>query len=296
MSQGGAVPDDDRVPNDRAVPQGRAAGSSTLVKRHSLVVRITHWINALCLTVLLMSGLQIFNARPQLDFGSKTDFDHPLFSIQADGDEGGPKRGSVQLAGHHLDTTGVLGLSDVQGQPTERAFPSWATLPSYQDLGTGRAIHFLFAWLLVLNAVAYLVWGFATRHFRRDFVPTGPQLRHFGASVREHLLLRLPKGEEARQYNAIQKLTYLAVVFVLLPALVVAGWALSPGLDAAFPVLLDLFGGRQTARSVHFIAATGVVLFFVVHVLLVLVSGVFNNMRSMITGWYNIGRERERNA
>ena len=86
------------------------------------------------------------------------------------------------------------------------------------------------------------------------------------------------------------------MIFVLLPVLVLAGWTMSPGLDAAFPVLLDLFGGRQTARSVHFIAAFGIVLFVVVHVVLVLVSGVFNNMRSMITGWYDIGRERDSHA
>ena len=292
MSQAGAVSDDDRVPNDRSVPKGRRGRKGTLVKRHSTVVRLTHWINVLCLTALLMSGLQIFNARPQLDFGKTTDFDHPPFSIQADDGDGG-KRGFVQVGGHRFDTTGVLGLSNVDGQPTERAFPAWATLPSYQDLGQGRSIHFLFAWLFVLNGLAYLVWGFATRHFRRDFIPTVAQMRHFGVSIREHLLLRFPKGEEARQYNAIQKLTYFGVVFVVLPALVLAGWAMSPGLDAAFPVLLDLFGGRQSARSVHFLAATAIVLFLVVHVLLVLVSGVFNNMRSMITGWYDIGEERE---
>ena len=192
-----------------------------------------------------------------------------------------------------FDTTGVLGLSTVDGKPAQRAFPAWATLPSYQDLGTGRAIHFIFAWLFVLNGLAYLIWGFATRHFRRDFIPSATQWRGIGHSVVQHALLRFPKGEEARQYNAIQKITYFLVALVVLPVLVLAGWTLSPGIVAAFPVLLDLFGGRQTARSVHFMMALAVVLFVVVHVALVLLSGVFNNMRSMITGWYDIGRERE---
>ena len=286
MSQVGAVA------GDGAVPKG---ASGTLVKRHSIVVRVTHWVNVLCLTLLLMSGLQIFNARPQLDFGKQTDFDHPPLSIAAEGEEG-QQRGVLQILGHRFDTTGVLGVSTLEGKPTDRAFPAWATLPSYQDLGAGRSIHFLFAWLFVLNGLVYLVWGFATGHFRRDFIPTRAQLSHLGGSVRDHLLLRFPKGEEARHYNAIQKMTYVLVVFVLLPALVLAGWTMSPGLDAAFPFLLDLFGGRQTARSVHFIAAFGIVLFVVVHVLLVLASGVFNNMRSMISGRYDIGRERETHA
>ena len=292
MSQTEVLPDDPRVANDAAVPRGKREVTTTLVKRHSVVVRLTHWINVLCLTLLLMSGLQIFNARPQLDFGNKTDFEHPpmaIDSVEADGKQ----HGFLRIGDHSFDTTGVLGVSNVDGKPTQRAFPAWATLPSAQDLGTGRAIHFLFAWLFVLNGLVYLIWGFATRHFRRDFIPTGAQMRHFGGSIREHLLLRFPKGEEARQYNAIQKLTYFIVIFLLLPALVLAGWTMSPGLDAAFPFLLDLFGGRQTARSVHFLAAFGIVLFVIVHVVLVLVSGVFNNMRSMITGWYDLGQERD---
>lgn len=270
--------------------QGQAG--ATLVKRHSLLVRVTHWVNVVCLTALLMSGLQIFNARPQLDFGNRTDFDHPPVSIASD-EAGGKPRGYVQIGSHQFDTTGVLGLSNVDGKPTERAFPAWATLPSYQDLGAGRSIHFIFAWVFVLNGILYLAWGLATGHFRRDFVPTGPQWRHIGQSVLDHARLRFPKGEEARQYNALQKITYVLVVLVTLPVLVLAGWTMSPGLDAAFPILLEVFGGRQTARSVHFIAAWGLVLFAIVHVALVLVSGVFNNMRAMITGWYDIGRERE---
>jgi thiosulfate reductase cytochrome b subunit len=263
-----------------------------LVKRHSVVVRLTHWVNVLCLTMLLMSGLQIFNARPQLDFGNKTNFDNPLVSISADNVDGS-QHGFVQIGAHRFDTTGVLGLSNVDGQPTERAFPAWATLPSEQDLGTGRSIHFVFAWLFVANGLFYLIWGLATRHFRRDFLPTAFQWRHIGRAIVDHARLRFPKGEEARQYNVLQKITYFLVIFVLLPLLVLAGWTMSPGLDAKFPFLLEVFGGRQTARSVHFMAAFGVVLFVLIHVALVLVSGVFNNLRSMITGWYDIGREGE---
>lgn len=288
MVQASPYEGDDTTDAGAAPPLNR----QRVVKRHSLVVRLTHWINVLCLTMLLMSGLQIFNARPQLDFGSKTDFDHPIASISSDTVDG-VQRGFVEIGGHRFYTTGVLGLSDVDGEPTERAFPAWATLPYEQDLGTGRSIHFVFAWLFVANGLIYLIWGFATRHFRRDFVPSQYQWRHIGRAIIEHMKLRFPKGEEARQYNVLQKLTYLLVAFVLLPLLVLAGWTMSPGLDAKFPFLLELFGGRQTARSVHFMAAFGVVLFVLIHVALVLVSGVFNNMRSMITGWYDIGREEQ---
>ncbi len=277
--------------SDRSPPALHGPGRSHLIKRHSVVVRVTHWINVLCLTMLLMSGLQIFNARPQLDFGSKTDFDNPPVAIYA-AEVDGQQRGFVRIGEHRFDTTGVLGLSNVNGEPTERAFPSWATLPAEQDLGTGRSIHFLFAWIFVANGLVYLLSGFLARHFARDLAPTAYQWRHIGRTIVEHARLHFPKGEEARHYNVLQKLTYIAVIFVLLPALVLAGWTMSPGLDAKFPFLLSLFEGRQTARSIHFIAAFGVVLFVVIHVVLVLVSGVFNNMRSMITGWYDIGEEK----
>ena len=100
--------------------------------------------------------------------------------------------------------------------------------------------------------------------------------------------MRFPKGEEAKRYNVLQKLAYLAVIFVLLPLVVLTGLTMSPGLDAAFPFLVEVFGGRQSARTIHFLCATGIVLFVIVHVGMVLVSGVWNNMRSMITGRYRI--------
>jgi thiosulfate reductase cytochrome b subunit len=287
MSPASAKPSEFAGSGHVAVPERRPR----LIKRHAAVVRLTHWVNVLCLTMLLMSGLQIFNARPQLDFGDKTNFEHPPASIFSE-EVGGTPRGFVQIGGRRFDTTGVLGLSNVDGQPTERAFPSWATLPSEQDLAMGRSIHFIFAWLFVANGLIYLIWGFATGHFWRDFPPSRDQWRHFGRSILEHARFRFPRGEEARRYNVLQKITYFLVVFVLLPLLVLAGWTMSPGLDARFPFLLEFFGGRQTARSVHFFAAWGIVLFFLIHVALVLVSGVFNNMRSMITGWYDIGEER----
>jgi thiosulfate reductase cytochrome b subunit len=121
---------------------------------------------------------------------------------------------------------------------------------------------------------------------RRDLAPTGQELKHIGASVWDHARLRFPKGEEAKRYNVLQKLSYLLVVLVLLPLMLLTGLAMSPGMDSVFPILLDVFGGRQTARTIHFISASLIVIFFVVHLVMVLISGVWNNLRSMITGRY----------
>jgi thiosulfate reductase cytochrome b subunit len=257
------------------------------IRRHSIAVRVTHWINAGCLLILLMSGLQIFNAHPALYWGQASAFDHPILALTAtDSDEAGIK-GVTQIFGHAFDTTGVLGASSGPGgQVWARGFPSWLTIPSYQDLSTGRRWHFFFAWLLVLNGAVYLLSGLISGHLRRDLLPTRLQLRKIGHTIREHLLLRFPRGDEARHYNVLQKLAYLAVAFVVLPLIVLTGLTMSPGMDAAAPELLAFFGGRQSARTIHFLAAFGLVLFVIVHVAMVLLSGAWNNLRSMITGTY----------
>lgn len=260
------------------------APSPRIVYRHPFVVRATHWVNVVALTILLMSGLQIFNADPELDLGDRS-FDHTVLTIGADGD--GQDRGYVQAFGHKVDTTGVLGVSNVQGEPTARGFPSWITLPAVQDLGTGRRWHFLFAWIFVINGLVYLLYGILSGKLAR-LVPTGADLAHIGGAIREHLLLRFPKGEEATRYNVLQKLTYLIVVLVLLPLQILAGLAMSPGMDSLAHWLPEAFGGRQSARTVHFVIAMLLVLFVFVHVLMVVLSGPINNLRGMITGWFAV--------
>src|SRR4029079_629073 len=161
-------------------------------------------------------------------------------------------------------------------------------IPSYQDLSTGRRWHFFFAWLFVINGAVYIVASLLNGHVWRDLLPSGQQLRHIGHSILDHLRLNFGHGEEARHYNVLQKLAYLGVIFVVLPLLILAGLAMSPGVDAAVPWLVPAFGGRQTARTIHFICASLVVLFVLVHVVMVLISGVWNNIRAMITGRYAI--------
>jgi thiosulfate reductase cytochrome b subunit len=241
------------------------------------------------MTLLLMSGLQIFNAHPALYVGHASDFAHPIASIGTQRDSG-RQIGVTTIFGRSFDTTGVLGLSGVSDKD-DQAFPAWFTLPSDQDLATGRRWHFFFAWTLLFDGLIYLIYSLASGHVWRDLVPSSQQLRRVGTSILDHLRLRFPRGEEARRYNVLQRLTYLVILFVVIPLLILTGLTMSPGMDAAFPFLTSLFGGRQSARTIHFICAFLMVGFVIVHVAMVLLSGVWNNIRSMITGWYTIKPE-----
>jgi thiosulfate reductase cytochrome b subunit len=268
--------------------------AKVLVRRHSGATRLTHWINALAVVFLLMSGLQIFNAHPALYWGAKSHFDHPWLLIGEEQRAAGPV-GVTQVAGHDFVTTGVLGYSGEPGARAARAFPAWATVPSWRDLATGRRWHFFFAWVLALNGLVYLLVGLFRGHIRRDLWPTRDELkaRHVWREIVAHARLRFPKGEAAKRYNVLQKLAYLGVALVALPLMVATGLTMSPGIDAAAPWLVELFGGRQSARSIHFICASLVVLFVLVHLVMVVASGTWNNIRSMITGRYAIDREGE---
>ena len=263
---------------------------TVLIRRHSVLTRLTHWLNVLCLSFLLLSGLQIFNAYPRLHWGQYgADADPAFIEIGAGAGNSTPQ-GFLKIASVSIPTTGVLGVSKVEGEWTLRAFPAWLTLPSYQDLAAGRRWHFFFAWIFVINGVVYLGYGLLSGHFRRDLVPGSHELapRHVWRETLDHARLHFPSGEQARHYNTLQKLSYVVVIAVLLPLMLLTGLTMSPGMDAAFPVLLDIFGGRQSARTLHFIIASVLVAFVIVHVLMVVLSGLWNNMRSMITGRYAI--------
>jgi thiosulfate reductase cytochrome b subunit len=249
--------------------------------RHTRTVRITHWINVVVLTVMLGSGLQIFNAHPGLYWGSRSDPDRAWLSIRAQREAGGELRGVTRLWGRQFDTTGWLGVSGTE--PTVRGFPAWATIPGPQWLAMGRRWHLFFAWLLVLNGLVYAVHALAGRH-RRELLPSGRELRHIVVEARRHLSVRRLRREAGHGYNVLQKLSYLGVVFLLGPLVVLTGLTMSPWIDAMFPFLLDLFGGRQSARSLHFLAAAAFVLFFVVHISMVLLVGPLRHTRAMITG------------
>jgi thiosulfate reductase cytochrome b subunit len=261
--------------------------ATAVVYRHKLSTRIWHWLNAVVILIMLMSGLMIFNAHPRLYWGQYgANFDHAWLQIGSAGGDGFLRIGDLSIR-----TTGFLGAW--QGPDDETvytAFPGWLTIPSTYDLALSRRWHLTFAWLFMAALVVYWIWSLANRHIRQDLLPEKRELsaRHILDDIKNHTLLRFPRGEEAKRYNTLQKFAYLGVVFGLIPLMILTGLTMSPAMDAAWPWLLHVFGGRQSARSIHFICAMLIVLFFFVHILMVVFVGAINEIRSMITGWYHL--------
>jgi len=217
------------------------------MKKHRLSTRLWHWVNLLALVILFMSGLNISNAHPWLYWGQWRF--HP---------------NTACLAVHR--------------------WPGWATIPCYYNLAAARDWHILFAWVFAVGLLLFLLTALFNKHLRKDIVPRRKEWRWAAirADIAAHLRFDFHHGEG--KYNFLQKLAYGVVLIVLLPLMLLTGMAISPGFDAGFPWLLDVFGGRQSARSLHFIVAWCVFAFFVIHVLLVLLSGPVKQLRDMITG------------
>lgn len=224
----------------------------TLVYRQTLWTRVTHWGWAIAMFFLVMSGLQIFNAHPILYLGEESgfDYDNRIFAL---------------------------------GTPADPGIPGWLTLPSGRDLATGRVVHFFFAWVFVAVLMIWAVAGLLTGHVKRDLIPQRRDMARLGQDIKDHARL---KFHHSRRYGPLQKLTYGAVLFGLFPLMIFTGLAMSPGANAALPWLTDVFGGRQTARSLHFLGMAGIVGFVIVHLVMILLSGPLNEMRSILTGYY----------
>lgn len=264
-----------------------------LYHRHALAVRVTHWINVAALAILLMSGLQIFNAHPALYWGKSSYTGRPpVLEMHALERTDGRLVGVTRVFGAEFDTTGLFGVSiERDGMVEARGFPWWMTIPDNRWLSMARAWHFFFAWVLVVNGVVYLGHAIFSRHLARDLAPDRGDWRSIGRSIRDHLRFRHPQGEVAKRYNVLQKLAYLAVIFVLVPLLVLMGFAMSPWLDTVVPGWVELVGGRQSARTLHFVGAWLLVAFVAIHLFEVVVSGLWNHLRSMVTGRYRIEAE-----
>lgn len=219
-------------------------------KRHALVTRLWHWVNLASVVILFMSGLNISNAHRYLYWGD-------------------------------------WGFSPDQAWLAVPRFPGWMTIPDYYSLAIARDWHVLFAWVFALNLTFYMAWSLANGHFRRDLFTQVAEWRpaHVWADIRAHL--RLQFNNHRAKFNFLQKIAYSKVIFLLLPLMIFTGMAVSPGMNAAAPWLLDIFGGRQSARSIHFLCAWALVVFLLLHVALVLLSGPVRQLRDMITG----GRE-----
>jgi thiosulfate reductase cytochrome b subunit len=257
-----------------------------LVYRQRLLTRVTHWLWAVSLFFLMLTGLQIFNAFPSLHIGLESgfDYDNAILRIGAVEADGGV-RGVTEILGARFDTTGVLGVSGGE----VRAFPAALTIPSKTSLATGRVIHFFFAWVLVITLAVWLVASSLNGHLRQ-LIPTRGDLRSLPRDIADHARLRFHHGAD---YGVLQKLAYASVLFVALPLMILTGLSMSPGFNAAAPWLLDLFGGRQTARTIHFLTMVALIGFFAVHMAMILLAGPLNEMRSILTGWYRTDRDKD---
>lgn len=265
--------------------------------RHRVIVRICHWLNALSIGFLIATGLNIFNAHPALywgQYGADADDGRRWLEIGAVDAPGGVK-GVTRVGPVRVDTSGILGTArGSDGAVVQQGFPEWSTFPHNRDLATARRWHFFFAWAFILSGLVYLIDGLATRHLQHDIWPRLRQLRpaNVWRDIVDHARLKFPRGESDRHYHVLQRLAYSGTLIVLLLT-VATGLSMSPGIDAATAGLLPgVFGGRASARSLHFIAMDLTVAFIVVHVAMVILAGAYNQMRSMITGRYDVGEER----
>lgn len=227
--------------------------TSRTIKRHALATRLWHWVNAVAIIILIGSGLMILNAHPRLYWGRY---------------------------GANFDSAWL----------TFDRFPGWVTIPQTYNLALARNWHLTFALVLGFGLLAYMIASLLNRHFQRDLRIRRRELssRHLIADIRAHLAFRFHDPEAPGDYNVLQKLSYVLVIFGLLPLVILTGITMSPGLNAAFPWALELLGGRQSARSIHFLAASGITLFVIVHLVLVILAGAVNEVRSMITGRWRV--------
>jgi thiosulfate reductase cytochrome b subunit len=260
--------------------------NGSVIYRQRLVTRITHWVWAVSLFFLMLTGLQIFNAFPSLHVGKESgfDYDNSILAISAV-EKDGELLGMTRVFGATFDTTGFLGVSGGE----VRAFPAALTIPSRTSLATGRIIHFFFAWVLVVTLAVWLIASAMNGHLR-EIRPTLADLRALPRDIADHARLRFHHGAD---YSVLQKLAYASVLFLALPLMILTGLSMSPGFNAAAPWLLDLFGGRQTARTIHFLTMLALIGFFIVHMAMILLAGPLNEMRSILTGWYRTDGEKD---
>lgn len=230
--------------------------------RHATFVRITHWITAIAFLALLISGVEILISHPRFYWGEAgNSFTPTLFKIPIPA-----SRATV---------------------PTGYGY----TLPDQN--GWSRYLHFEAAWAVVLTGLAYAIFGVWTKHFRNNLFPGSADRtwRAIREVVARHLRFAPPSESEAFTYNALQRVTYLTVIFVLFPLVIWTGLAMSPSFDSAIPSAVNLLGGRQSARTLHFFVSAFLLLFLIVHVAMVVLSGFRSRMRAMLTGLAAVPKE-----
>lgn len=225
------------------------------VVRHSVLVRVTHWVTVLCFAALLVSGAELVISHPRFYWGEDGNSLTPsLFDIP------------IPASRPYVKTGYNYVLPDQNG---------WS-----------RSLHFQTAWIVVFTGLLYAAWGLRSGHLRKNLLPATADLSaaKLSQAVSNHLRLRRPGRDEAWSYNVLQRLAYLFVIFGLFPLMIWTGLAMSPAITAAFPFLVEFAGGQQSARTIHFFASLALVVFFFVHVFMVYLAGFRKRMRTMITG------------
>ena len=239
-----------------------ASPSKIEVPRHAAYVRVTHWLTFVCFVALLVTGAEIVISHPRFYWGETGNVNmRPLFTI-------------------HI--------------PASRdTVPTGYRYVMPDQNGWSRYLHFQAAWAMVFTALVYLIAGVWTGHFRKNLfpVPGDRTLRAYWGRIAQYLRRAPPDRGEARSYNVLQRTAYLVVIFVLFPLVIWTGLALSPGFNAVFPIGVNLLGGRQSARTLHFLVSCALVLFLLVHVAMVCWSGFRARMRAMISGRITVDEE-----
>jgi len=239
------------------------APAAAATPRHSALVRVTHWITTLCFFALLVTGVEIVISHPRFYCGETGNILTPtLFKIPI---------------------------------PSSRALvPTGYGYVMPDQNGWSRYLHFQAAWLLVLTGLLYVIHIFFSGHLRKKLLPSKGDLswRALATAIVKPLRFQRPTAAEAWSYNVLQRLTYLFVILVLFPLVVLTGLAMSPAFVSAFPLTVNLLGGQQSARTLHFFVSVALVLFLLVHVLMVLLAGFWSRVRAMITGRAGADMER----
>jgi thiosulfate reductase cytochrome b subunit len=232
-----------------------AVSATTATSRHSALVRVTHWITTLCFLALLISGVEIVISHPRFYWGETgNDLTPTLFKLPIP-------------ASRHLVPTGY-----------------GYVLPDQN--GWSRYLHFQAAWVVILTGLLYAIFGFLSGHFRKNLLPGNADLswRALTKAIASHLRFERPSEAEAWSYNLLQRLAYLFVIFVLFPLVIWTGLAMSPAFVSAFPATVNVLGGQQSARTLHFFVSLALVLFLLVHVGMVWFAGFKSRVWAMITG------------
>jgi thiosulfate reductase cytochrome b subunit len=272
--------------------------NTQVILRHRLPVRLWHWISVLAVVGLLFTGFCILNIHPRLYWGEVGNAYTPALLALDSSEPGGPRPSThpapavVVVGNRRFDVTGRLGVvADAGG---DGLYFLIVNTPESWQFGAMRAWHFTIAWLLVLGWMTYAIYLITSGQLRARLLPRISQLRPgaIANDVLNHLRFHRATGEEAKSYNLLQKLSYLFVIFALLPLMVLTGLAMSNAITARFPEFCSLLGGRESVRTIHFLCAFALVLFAVIHVLQLFVAGFLNEMRSMITGRFAIRRAR----